>query len=169
MLLHVDKPLYYQETKNSDMFKIMKSLQLQYLHFLLQQADDKDKFTEDLKLIVDPESDPDIRCAAEQRIKVEERKAGVLICHGDQLTKERFETCKRLAQSGASAVERFEFMPVFRIGMFHLRMNKTIQDLESGMPLLVNIEDQLSLGYLRTSLGLRESSNREISNESWQV
>ena len=55
--------------------------------------------------------------------------------------------------------QRFEFMPVFRIGIFHLRMNKTIQDLESGMPLLVNIEDELSLGYFRTSLGLRESSN----------
>ena len=153
-LLHVDKPLYFQETKNSDMFKIMKSLQMKKLEHLAEQAPDKELFMQDLSLITSLESDPENRVAAEERIKAVEKKAGVLICHGDQLTKERFETCKRLAQSGVSAVERFEFMPVFRIGMFHLRMNKTIQDIEAGMPVLVNIDDELSLGYFRTVLGL---------------
>ena len=159
-LIHVDKPMCYQETKNADMFMIMDSLQRKHLGFLLKQASDPVRFSEDLKLIYDVECGVETREAAENRVKVVENKAGILICHGDKLTKERFETCKRLAQSGASAVERFEFMPVFRIGMFHLRMNKTIKDLESCMPMLVNVEDELSLGYFRTTLGLREDFSR---------
>ena len=130
---HVDKPMYAQETKNSDMFLILKSLQLQYLNLIREQVANKEEYFKDLNTILSVDSQPDKRAAAEKRIKLEEKKAGVLICHGDQLTKERFESCKRLAQSGASAVERFEFMPVFRIGMFHLRMNKSIMDIESGM------------------------------------
>ena len=159
-IIHVDKPMYAQETKNSDMFRIMKSLQLQYLNLIGEQVAEKDEYYKDIKTILSAESPADIREAAEIRVKLEEKKAGVLICHGDQLTKERFESCKRLAQSGVSAVERFEFMPVFRIGMFHLRMNKSIMDIESGMKGLVNVEDELSLGYFRTVLGLNSITNK---------
>ena len=44
--------------------------------------------------------------------------------------------------------------------MFHLRMNKSIQDLESGMPAETNVEDELSLGYFRTHLALSDISNK---------
>ena len=158
-LIHVDKPMYYQETKNADMFKIMKTLQLQYLTLVGEQALDQKQYFQDLKMIMSLEITHDEREAAEERIKVEVKNAGDLICHGDLLTKERFETVKRLAQSGVSAIERFEFMPIFRIGMFHLRMNKTIQDIECGMPVAVNVEDELSLGFFRTILGLNKISN----------
>ena len=153
-LIHVDEPMYLQETKNSDMFKIMHSLQLRYLNLLIEQAEDMEQTKEDINLLSNSEVSVTVREEAEKRMKLVEKKAGVLICHGDQLTKERFENCKRLAQSGVTALERFEFMPVFRLGMFHLRMNKSIQDLECGMPTLVNVEDDLSLGYMRTVLGL---------------
>ena len=43
--------------------------------------------------------------------------------------------------------------------MFHLRMNKSIMDIQCGMPVLVNIEDELSLGYFRTVLGLNRITN----------
>ena len=39
--------------------------------------------------------------------------AGELICHGDLLTNERFESCKRLRQGSTSAFERFEFSQPF--------------------------------------------------------
>ena len=65
--------------------------------------------------------DKETREAAEERIKEQVKKSGVLICHGDQLTEERFESCKRLKQGSTSCFERYEFMPIFRIGMFHLR------------------------------------------------
>jgi hypothetical protein len=44
--------------------------------------------------------------------------------------------------------------------MLHLRMNKSIMDLECGMQTVVNIEDELSLGYFRTVLGLNKITNK---------
>ena len=44
--------------------------------------------------------------------------------------------------------------------MLHLRMNKTIQDLECCMQTLVNVEDELSLGYFRTNPGLNQITNK---------
>ena len=43
--------------------------------------------------------------------------------------------------------------------MFHLHMNKVIQDLEFGMPSDVNTDDLLSLGHIKTYLGLHHISN----------
>ena len=120
-LMHVDKPMYLQETKNSDMFKILDNLQLEYLNLIGEQAADKAKYFEDLKKIMSVDCDKETREAAEERIKEQVKKSGVLICHGDQLTEERFESCKRLKQGSTSCFERYEFMPIFRIGMFHLR------------------------------------------------
>ena len=45
------------------------------------------------------------------------------------------------------------------VGIFHVRMSKTIQDIENGMPTEVNREDELSYGYYRTILGLSHISN----------
>ena len=158
-LIHVSKPLYYQETVNDDMNKIMSSLQLEYLVLVGEQAADKDLYQKSLKKILSVECKEEEREAAEFEIKQQVSVAGELICHGDQLTNERFESCKRLAQGSSSAFERFEFMPIFRLGTFHMRMSKTIQDLENGMPIEVNREDELSLGYFRTVLGLTHISN----------
>ena len=120
-LMHVDKPMYLQETKNSEMFRIMNNLQLEYLNMIGEQADDKVKYFEDLRKILSVECDKETREASEMRIKEQEKKSGVFIAHGDQLTAERFESCKRLKQGSASAFERYEFMQIFRVGMFHLR------------------------------------------------
>ena len=113
-LIYVDKPMYLQETKNSDMFKIMEKLQLQYLNLVGEQAENKEEYFQDLKLCLSVECSTPHREEAEKRIKESVLKAGELICHGDQLTHERFENCKRLRQGSASAIERFEFMPIFR-------------------------------------------------------
>ena len=158
-LLHVSKPLYYQETVNDDMTKIMSSLQLEYLVLVGEQADQKDLYQINLRKILSVECAQEEREAAEVWIKQQVLLAGELICHGDQLTNERFESCKRLAQGSSSAFERFEFCPIFRLGTFHMRMSKCIQDLENGMPNEVNREDELSLGYFRTVLGLTHISN----------
>lgn len=126
-LLHTDKPMYLQETKNSEMLKIMENLQLEYLNLVGEQAEDRERYFEDIKLLLSVDCDVAVREAAEARIKLHCLNCGVMICHGDYLTFERFESCKRLRQGSSSSFERFEFMEIFRIGMFHLRMNKTIQ------------------------------------------
>ena len=92
-----------------------------------EQAEDRERYFEDLKLLLSVECDAAVREAAEARIKLHCLNCGVMICHGDYLTFERFESCKRLRQGSSSSFERFEYMELFRIGMFHLRMNKTIQ------------------------------------------
>ena len=126
-LMHLDKPMYLQETKNSEMLKIMENLQLEYLSLVGEQAANREKFFEDLRKILSVDCDTGEREAAESRIKEHCLNCGEMICHGDYLTFERFESCKRLRQGSISSFERFEYMPIFRIGMFHLRMNKTIQ------------------------------------------
>ena len=87
-------------------------------------------------------------------------KAGELISHGDLLTDVRFESCKRLRRMGVSAIDRFEFLKIFRLGTFHLWMNKIIQDVTAGMKSEVNVEDILSLGYFKTILGLNHITNK---------
>ena len=82
--------MYLHEQKNADMFKIIEKLQLQYLNLVGEQTDDKEKYAEDLKLILTVECDATEREAAEERIKILVLKVGVLILHGDQLTQERF-------------------------------------------------------------------------------
>ena len=76
------------------------------------------------------------------------------------MTEERFEACKRLRRMCVTAVERFDFMRVFRLGTFHLRLNKTIQDVVAGIKSEVNVDDTLSLGYFKTILGLTHISNQ---------
>ena len=75
------------------------------------------------------------------------------------MTDVRFETCKRLRRMAVTAVERFDFLEIFRLGTFHLAMNKVIQDMVAGMKNEVNVEDLLSLGYFKTILGLHHISN----------
>ena len=49
---------------------------------------------------------------------------------------------------------------LYRLGMLHFRMNKSILDLECCMKIVVNPEDDLSLCYFRIVLGLNQISNK---------
>ena len=157
--IFTQKPLNYSENSNADMIKIMEVLQWQYLNLVGEQCDDKELYKKDLQSIYSVDLDKSARIEAEQRVKREVAKAGEMINHGDLLTEVRFEACKRLRRMCVSAVERFDFLRVFRLGTFHLRMNKTIQDIGAGMKSLVNVEDTLSLGNFKTVLGLNHISN----------
>ena len=107
----------------------MEVLQWQYLNLVGEQCDDKELYKKDLQSIYSVDLDKSARIEAEQRVKREVAKAGEMINHGDLLTEVRFEACKRLRRMCVSAVERFDFLRVFKPGTFHLRMNKTIQDI----------------------------------------
>ena len=157
--IFTQKPLNYSENKNSEMIKIMEHLQWQYLNLVGEQSKDKEAFEKDLKMIYSVDLDKPVRLKAEERIKEEVTRAGDMICHGDLLTDVRFETCKRLRRMGVTAVERFDFLKIFRLGTFHLGMNKIIQDIVAGMKSEVNVEDTLSLGYFKTTLGVHHITN----------
>ena len=143
------------------MFKIMDSLQHQYLVMVGQQSENSEEFFKDMELVLSVDCDSDLRKEAKRRIDKEVLKAGEMILHGDLLTNIRFETCKRLKQGSITPIERYDYMKIFRLGLFHLRMNKTIMDLKGGMQNLVNVDDELSLGWFRTMLGLNNISNKE--------
>ena len=96
------------------MLKIIENLQLEYLNLVGEQAKQRDPYFVDLRKILSVECEAAEREAAESRVKAHCLDCGEMICHGDYLTFERFENCKRLRQGGASAFQRFEFMPIFR-------------------------------------------------------
>ena len=149
----------FSENNNKEMIQIMEKLQRQYLNLVMEQSENKESYMMDLKVIYNTDLPRNEREPAEMRIKEEVRKAGELICHGDLLTDVRFETCKRLRRMGISAVERFDFLKIFRLGTFHLLMNKIMQDISAGMKSEVNVDDILSLSYFKTVLGLHHISN----------
>ena len=159
-IIFTQKPLNYSENSNADMIKIMEQLQKEYLTLVGQHSETKEVYFKDLKLIYSVDAKKEEREAAEERIKVEVVSAGEMICHGDLLTDVRFETCKRLRRMAVTAVERFDFMKIFRLGTFHMEMNKIMQDIGAGMKNEVNVDDVLSLGYFKTTLGLHHLSNK---------
>ena len=125
--IFTQKPLNYSENCNADMITIMEILQRQYLLLVVEQCDDKESFQRDLQSIYSTDVEKSARIEAEERVKKVVTEAGEMICHGDLLTEVRFEACKRLRRMCVTAVERFDFLRLFRLGTFHLRMNKTIQ------------------------------------------
>ena len=143
------------------MFKIMDTLQLEFLHMVGQQSEKGEEFLNDLEVLQSVDCEGSLRREAKNRVDREVLRAGEMIVHGDLLTNVRFETCKRLKQGSITSIERYDYMKIFRLGLFHLRMAKTIQDLQTGMPNEVNIDDDLSLGWFRTELGLNGISNKE--------
>ena len=92
--IFTQKPMNYSENNNGDMIKIMEYLQWQYLNLVGEQAEKKDEYKRDLKMIYSVDVNKDLRKEAEERIKEEVVKAGEMVCHGDLLTDVRFETCK---------------------------------------------------------------------------
>ena len=158
-MIFTQKPLNYSENSNADMIKIMDLLQWQQLKIVGQQVEDKDAYERDLKVIYSSNAEQSVRIEAEQRIMKAVIAAGEPICHGDLLTEVRFESCKRLKRMCVSAVERFDFLRIFRLGTFHLRMNKTIQDICGCMRSEVNVDDVPSCGFFKTILGLHYISN----------
>jgi hypothetical protein len=126
-VLFTQKPMNLCETSNSDMCKIMEEIQLQYLKLIGEQSEDKEKYFQDLTTILDVDGSKEEREVSEGRVKDQIRKSGSLILHGDLLTDLRFETCKRSRRGNITAFERYDYMEIFRLGMFHLHMNKTIQ------------------------------------------
>ena len=67
-VLLTKKVQYLQETKNSDIVKIVEQEQLDYLRLVGEQAGDKNSFLKDLDTIRDTDSQEDARVTAEERV-----------------------------------------------------------------------------------------------------
>ena len=123
-ILLTKKPQYYQETKNSDIVKIVEQEQLDFLKLLGEQVQDKAAFIRDLDIIKDNECIDDVRVPTETRMHEAVKRLGEYIGHGDLLTYERFYIAKRLRRSAVTAFERLDYVKYFRPELFHMKLNK---------------------------------------------
>ena len=122
--LFTKPPLYLCEQKNSDMIKIARAEQDDFLFWVAEQVLDKKGFLQDLKIIKSEDFEEQTLKDAEKRVHKEVLDAGEYVGHGDLLTFQQFYVAKRLCQGSVTAVERLEFLRYFRIGLFHMKMSK---------------------------------------------
>ena len=158
-VLLTKKPLYLQETKNTDIVKIVQQEQLDFLRLVGEQVLDKDAFMRDLDTIRDKESDEEVRVAAENRVHAAAKSYGEFIGHGDLLTCDRFYIAKRLRRSAVTAYERLDYVKYFRPELFHMKLNKVQQDYGFTMKSDINAADELSLGWFNGFLQMSKITN----------
>ena len=163
-VLLTKKPQYYQETKNTDIVRIVQQEQLDFLLLVGEQIEDKASFMKDLDDIRDIETDDAVRIPAEKRIHEACKDCGEFIGHGDLLTFERFFIAKRLRRSAVSAFERLDFVKYFRPELFHMKLNKVTQDFAFTMRKDINSSDKLSLGWFN---GYLQMSN--VTSEAGKI
>ena len=154
-VLLTKKPQYLQETKNSDIVRIVEQEQLDFLLLLCEQVEDKAALIRDLDTIRDSECEEDPRVAAEIRVHEAAKAFGEYIGHGDLLTWERFYVAKRLRNSAVTAFERLDFVKYFRPELFHMKLNKVQQDYAFTMKKDINADDELSMGWFNGFLQMK--------------
>ena len=164
-------PHYFQETVIAEMIQMAEELQKELLELLKNQIPNNLQFSNDLDHIyrvVPAEESPEAKSArllAEYRVKAILLDHGENIGHGDLLTFQKFRQAKLMRISSVRAVDRLEFLGIFRMELFHLVMSKTAQDIKAGMPDRNMVCDKGSLANAAAKLGI----NGWFSNEKKRV
>ena len=114
------------------MVSLMDDLQRDFLDMLQAHHPDNKQFGEDLehirKKVVPSEETPsarELRLQAEQRVKLFVLEKGERIGHGDLLTFHKVNTAKLKRALSVTAIDRLEYLGLFRMQLFHL-VGKTI-------------------------------------------
>ena len=152
-------PLYYNEIVNTEMCQMLDQVQLDYLTLIAELLPDKESYLNDLTLLQSPDCNVAERDEAEKRVHQNCLQAGEYVGHGDLLTFERFYLAKRSRKASSTALERLEFIQYFRVELFHMKMNKTFDDYKACMKTDLNIDDVLSLGWFKGTLGMNSITN----------
>ena len=148
------KPQYLQETKNTDIVRIVEQEQLDYLRLVGEQACDKPAFLIDLDIIRDCEGLEEVRTAAEERMREACKCYGEYIGHGDLLSCDRFFIAKRLRRSAVTTFESLEYVKYFCPELFHIKLNKVQHDFGFTMKPDINAKDKLSVGWFNGFLDM---------------
>ena len=122
-----------------------------FLDTVAVKASNKDVFVKDVSTIKSLEATSQERENAERRIMAEIKKSGELVLHGDVGVVERVEGAKRLRDTCTTARERLDYVKLAVVGMMHLHMNMTIQNVQQRMPHPTSTHDKLSLANIRTA------------------
>ena len=127
---------YCQETKNSEWVEWCYGEQWEFLLSVSEAVEDKAGFVADIMLekaamesdSLETEEEVEAREAAEARTKQSVKWFGVWIGHGDALTFKMFwMSAKALTQGGVTALERLDYLEIFRVQLLHLKMNKVTE------------------------------------------
>ena len=142
------------------MVQYLDILQRRFLHEeVAASVQNRAEYREDLKVIENKEVTAHEREQAEHRVKQEVLRHGAWIGHGDLLTYKMFYVAKSLRQHSVTAFERLDFLEIFRLQLFHMKMAKVFQDFKSCLKRETNLEDEGSLAWISNILGMDWVSN----------
>ena len=134
-----------------EMALVLEEYEDDFLDTVAVKASNKDVFVKDVSTIKSLEATSQERENAERRIMAEIKKSGELVLHGDVGVVERVEGAKRLRDTCTTARERLDYVKLAVVGMMHLHMNMTIQNVQQRMPHPTSTHDKLSLANIRTA------------------
>ena len=150
---------------------MLHEMQLDKLELLRRQRPADQQYAKDLieiqKEVPGDESDEakEVRVAAEERVKAVVMEAGERVYHGDLLTFQKLTSAKLMGAPCVRALDRFEFLGLCRIQLFHLVMSMRAQDLLVAMPDPNNIDDRGSMGHSSAVMG----TNKWLSNKKKKI
>ena len=142
------------------MILLAKELQLAKLNLLLQIYSENSQYAKDLQHIqVELTSDetPEEKLereAAEHRVKLVLLQHGEQVGHGDLMTFQKIRQAFQMMAGEDRAIDRLDFLGIFRLQLFHLIMAKTAMDIRAAMPNVNMVEDQGSLSHAAARLGI---------------
>ena len=122
------------------MIEMLYELQLAKLHQLRSHLPGNVQFTSDLEIVksnVPLDESPaakEKRVAAEERVKAVVMEQGERVHHGDLLTFQKFTEAVLMHASCIRAIDRFEFLGICRVQLFHMVMAMRAQDVLVGLP-----------------------------------
>ena len=168
----IPPPDYLNEADNAEFFEFCLKKQSEFLDAVAESVEDKVAFVEDLNVIkcvkvLDTgvlESDEEViaRENAEKRVLEQVQHYGGWVGFGDALTFKQFWLgAKALAKGNFTAVERLDFLPHFRLALFHAKMNKVYMDMPIMMPKKAMMEDEGTLPEMVAIAGIQGISNEE--------
>ena len=151
-----------QETVANEMIDMLHELQMSKLEMLRSQRPDDKQFAEDLEevsRVVPPVESPEAkasRVAAEERVKAVVLEAGERVYHGDLLTFQKFTDAVLMRACCVRALDRFEFLGLPRIQLFHMVMAMRAQDIGVALPDPNNIDDCGSMSHGNAVMGIND-------------
>ena len=155
-------PMHYKETLPKDMIAMAMELQLEKLKLLRQVYPGNAQYAQDLDRIqveITGEETPQERVereAAEHRVKLVVLQHGELIGHGDLMTFQKVRQAVMAQADEVRALDRLDFIGIFRLQIFHLVMSKVCTDIKAAMPNMTMVEDKGSLANAAALLGILE-------------
>ena len=142
------------------MIAMALELQLDKLNLLQQVFPENKQYVQDLKVIQievtseEAEVERQSREEAEQRVMLVVLEHGEMIGHGDLMTFQKINEAIMRRAGEVRAIDRLDYLGVFRLQLFHMVMAKTSADILAGMPRVSMVEDRGSLSNAAAQLGI---------------